>query len=367
MADLQRLIDQMGTTGAINRIARNRLAQFGTRTRRLIGAEILPSQDVSENSYVDDTVKYRTVIGNAGTRYSPVVLKGGALVGTVKVELFDIDIGSELTSRDYDALVSYLNRNDSIEAMASLTNFLDTTVNMGLEELREVYRWQAIELAQVTRLGANNYREVIAYSNPSGHRAAAAAAWSVDANDPFDDIHNRVQLMSDKGFQVSRIITTRNVVGIMAGNDKVRTRTGSVKVNAANGAFTVAGGRASLAQINSALGDEGLPNIEIYDLVFRKQDGTTGRFISNDVMIFVGLTGRDVQLDLNNPDNTNEIIPDTLGYYGVGRAAGQSAPGRVLQAVAKTDKPPRIEAQGWETSAPVITEPEAVATITGIA
>jgi hypothetical protein len=39
----------------------------------------------------------------------------------------------------------------------------------------------------------------------------------------------------------------------------------------------------------------------------------------------------------------------------------------VLQARFKDDKPPRVEAQGWETSAPVITEPEAIATITGIA
>lgn len=367
MPDIQRIIDQMATTGAIDRITRNRLAQFGTRTRRLIGAELLPAQTVPENSYTDDTVKYRTVIANAGTRYSPVVLKGNALVGTVKVELFDIDIGSELTSRDYDALVSYLNRNDTMEAMASLTNFLDTTVNMGLEELREVYRWQAIEKASVTRIGANNYREVIPFSNPAGHRAAAAAAWSVDTNDPFDDINNRVQLLTDKGFQVGRIFAGRNVVNIMGNNDKVRTRTGTVKVSAANGQFTVAGGRASLAQINTAMGDEGLPPIELYDLLYRMQDGTTGRFISADVMIFVGLTGRDVQLELNNPDQVNELLPDTLGYYGVGRAAGQSAPGRVIQQKFKDDKPPRVEAQGWETSAPVITEPEAIASITGIA
>jgi hypothetical protein len=367
MPDIQRLIDQMATSGAIDRIARNRLAQFGTRTRRLLGAELLPVTTVNENSYTDDTVKYRTVVANAGTRYSPVVIKGNTLVGTVKVELFDIDIGSELTSRDYDALISYLNRNDTMEAIASLTNFLDTTVTMGLEELREVYRWQAIELATVTRVGANNYREVIPYSNPAGHRAAAAAAWSVDTNDPFDDIGVQVQLLASKGFTVGRIFSSRNVVQIMGNNDKVRTRTGTVKVNAANGAFTTSPSRASLAQINGAMNDEGLPPIELYDLIYRTQDGATHRFISSNVMIFVGLTGRDVQLELDNPDNTNEILPDTLGYYGLGRAAGQSAPGRVIQQKFFDDKPPRVTGAGWETSAPVITEPEAIATISGIA
>lgn len=365
MADIARLIDQMVTTGAIQRIARNRLAQFGTRTRRLIGAEVLPSLEVPENAYKDDTVKYRTVVANAGTRYSPVQLKGNVLSGTVNVELFDIDIGSELTSRDYDALLRYLDRNDTMEAMANITNFLDTTVNMGLEELREVYRWQAIEKALVNRRGSNGYTEDIAYSNPAGHRAAAAAAWSVDTNDPFDDIFNRVQLMADKGFQVSRIVSTRYVVGIMGGNDLVRTRVGQIKVNVSGG-LAVSAGRASLAQINSAMGAEGLPDIELYDLIYRTQTGT-GRFISNDVMIFLGTTGRDVNLELGDNATPVEILPDTLGYYGVGRAAGQSAPGRVIQARFKDDKPPRIEAQGWETGAPVITEPEAIATITGIA
>jgi hypothetical protein len=117
----------------------------------------------------------------------------------------------------------------------------------------------------------------------------------------------------------------------MGNNDKVRTRTGTVKVNAANGAFTTSPSRASLAQINGAMNDEGLPPIELYDLIYRTQDGATHRFISSNVMIFVGLTGRDVQLELDNPDNTNEILPDTLGYYGLGRAAGQSAPAEVLR------------------------------------
>lgn len=365
MPDIQRLIDQLRSTGAIDRISRNRLAQFGTRTRRLIGAEVLPAVDQEDNSYTDDTVRYRTVVGNAGTRYSPVVLKGNAYVGSVKVELFDIDIGSELTSRDYDTLVRYLDRNMSMDAMASVTNFLNTTVNMGLEELREVYRWQAIEKALVLRRGANGYREDIAYSNPAGHRAAAAAAWSTDATDPFADIYNRVQLLKDKGFSVSRILSTQNVVSIMGNNDTVRTRVGNVKVNI-GGSLVVQGGRASRAQINSAMTDEGLPEIELYDLIYRNQTGTA-RFISNDVMIFLGTTGRDANLELGDDAGTVELLPDTLGYYGVGRGAGQSGPGRVMMATHKEDKPPRVEAQGWETSAPVITEPEAIATISGIA
>jgi hypothetical protein len=37
-----------------------------------------------------------------------------------------------------------------------------------------------------------------------------------------------------------------------------------------------------------------------------------------------------------------------------------------VRAEHKEDKPPRIEAQGWQTSLPVITEPEAIGVLTGI-
>lgn len=365
MADIQRVIDQMRTTGAIDRIARNRLAQFGTRAQRFLGAELLPAQDQNENAYTDDTVRYRTVVANAGTRYSPVVIKQGALVGTVKVELFDIDIGSELTSRDYDALVRYLNSNQTMEAIATATDFLNTTVNMSLEMTREMYRWQAIEKAVVTRKGANGYLEPINYSNPAGHRAAAAGAWSNDAVDPMTDILNRQALMATKGFQVNRIITTLNVIGIMGGNDLMRSRAGAVTVNVGGG-LVVQGAAADQEAINRIFRNNGLPIPELYDAIFRTQTGT-GRYISTDVMIFVGTTGRDVNFELGDSAASVELLPDTLGYYGVGRTTGQATPGRHIQMKFNDDDKPHIAAKGWETGAPVITEPEAICTISGIA
>lgn len=363
MPDIATLIDTMRRDGSIERLARNRTAQFGTETRRRIGAELLPARDVEENAFTDDTVRYRTVIANAGTRYSPVQLKSGVLSGSVDVKLFDSDIGSELTSRDYDALLRYLDRNQTMEAIASVTNFLDTTVNQALEELREVYRWQAIEKAIINRRGHNGYKEDIPLSNPPGHRVTAASTWSNDANDPFEDIFNRAQLLTDKGFRVSRIITSRKVLGIMGNNDKVRTRAGLITVNVGGG-LVVQGGNATQEQIGRMFRDNGLPVPEIYDDVYRTQTGTV-RFISDNVMIFIGETNQDATLDIGA--DTVEILPNVLGYTAVGRAAGQSAPGRVIQAKFKDDKPPRVEAQGWETVSPVITEPEAIASIEGIA
>jgi len=65
----------------------------------------------------------------------------------------------------------------------------------------------------------------------------------------------------------------------------------------------------------------------------------------------------------------NETIPvaeNVLGYFAIGRPVGQPDSGRVIRMQAYEDKPPRIEAEGWQTGLPVVTDPEALTTITGI-
>lgn len=359
--DIASLLRQMRTNGDLARIASNPLAQFGPPTRRYIGATILPEILVPENAYTEDAIKYRTVVANAGTRYSPVQKKGGALTGGFEVKLAESDIGSEFTSRDYDAFLKLLARNASMDAMAQLVRFLDTTVNLALVETNEKWRWQAIVDAVVQLRGDNEYSEDVAYSNPSGHRFNAAGSWSSDAYDPMDDIFAGAQKLADKGFTVGRIFSSRTVTGIMAGNDKIKARTNRVTVTSAGQIQSVTG-RTTSSEINQLLSSDGLPPIETYDLLYRTSTGT-GRFLASNVMVLVGTTGRNQELDLGD---TIEVLPDTLGYHAVGRAAGQSEPGRVLRQEFHEDKPPRIQAEGWQTSLPVITEPEAVVVIKAI-
>src|SRR5678815_1848366 len=104
MADLYSLLRDLRRDGTLDRIANNTLSQFGTRNRQRLGARILPVRNVPLNQYTEDQIRYRSPIANAGTRYSPVQLKGGALVGSFDVKLAEQDIGSQLTSRDFDAL-----------------------------------------------------------------------------------------------------------------------------------------------------------------------------------------------------------------------------------------------------------------------
>lgn len=359
--DLYTLLQQFRDSDGFAQIATNPAAQFGRRARRYLGAELLPERPVNENAYREDSVKYRTVVANAGTRYSPAQKKDGDLVGSMLVELSNSDIAREFSGREYDALLRLLMNNASMDAMASITNWLDTAVNLALIEHNEKMRWEAIVGAQVALTGDNEFSETISYSNPANHRVAQSAAWSTDSTDIFADIHTQADLLASKGYTVNRIITSRTVLAIMAGNNTVKTRVGVSVVNA-SGQITAAAGRATQDAINGALQADGLPPIELYDLQYRTQAGT-GYFLPRTVFVLVATTGQDEEVDQG--DN-QQLVMDTLGYMAVGRAVGQSGPGRVIQANAKTDKPPRIEAEGWQTSLPVITEPEAIAVINSI-
>lgn len=358
MPDISTLVNSMLTDGSVQTIARNRRAAFGTPRRRYLGTTVLPERNVAQNAYRDYSIKYRTIVANDGARYSPVQLKKGGLAGSMLVELGDSDIGDEFSAEMYDALLLLLNQNNSMSAVASITNWLDTAINLSLIEHNEKQRWQAIVDASVMRVGDNGYEEEVVYPDPAGHRAAESAPWSTDTTDIFDDIATAADLLASKGFTVNRMITSRNVASIMSANATIRTRTNRVTVNA-SGQILSTTGRAQLADINQMLGADGLPNIELYDLQYRTSTGSE-YFLPRDVFVLLATTGRDENIDLGDSE---ELFTDTLGYTAIGRPAGQSDPGRVIMMEAFATKPPRIEAQGWQTSLPVIAEPEAIAVI----
>lgn len=360
--DIASLVNSLMTDGTVRTLAINTGAQFGIRPRAYLGATLLPERTVAENAYREEGIRYRTVIANSGTRYSPSQKKGAEIIGSFLVELGNSDIAREFTARDYDALIRLLMTNPTMEAAITLTRWLDT-VNLGLIELNEKQRWDAIVDASVVRSGDNGYTETVSYSNPANHRAAAGGTWSNDGYDPFTDILAMADLLASKGYTVGRIISSRPVVSTLAGNDKVKARTGVATISA-SGQIQATAGRASLEAINAALARDDLPPIETYNLQYRTQTGT-GYFLKRDVFVMVATTGRDETLDLG--DTGPIVLNDTLGYLALGRAAGQAGAGRVLRMEAKEDKPPRIEAEGWQTALPVITEPEAITVITGIA
>jgi len=364
MAELKTLINRMMEDGTFATITNNPLAQFGSGARVYLGASILPYRAVPENAYRETNIRYRTVIANDGTRYSPAQKKGGsANVGEMLVELGYSDIASEFTGRDYDLLQGMLRNSGEEEARQRISQWIDVAVVRALHEADEKKRWDAIVNASVTRSGQNGYSETIAYPNPASHRAAAGGTWTSDSYDPFDDILAMTNLLDSKGYRVTRIITSSAVVNKLAGNAKVQQRSGSLQVSA-SGTIEVLSGFGTRNAVANSMSASGLPVIESYDLTYENEAGTRTKFLPADSMVFLSETGQEETYTF---EQGTKVVGDILGYTALGRPAGAPQSGRVLHVQQFNDKPPRIEAQAWQASLPVITEPEALAVITGIA
>ena len=364
--DVMTLLTRMQANGYYTSIATNPLAQFGSRSRRLLGATVLPEQNVPENAYREEQVRYRSIIANDGTRYSPAQKKGGEITGSMLVELGNSDISRELSPRDYDALVRLVGSGEGgMEQMANVVlRFTDELLNGALIDANEKARWQAIINASVVRQGDNGYTETVAYPNPAGHRFNAGGLWSNDAYDPFDDILLAAEKLTDKGYSVSRIIATRNEISLLMKNAKFAQRAGRLSVTSGND-VVVQGGRVTLDDINNIMNANGLPAVEEYNALFNTSTGQ-GRFFPTGNMVFIASTGQAQEVPRTEAE-APLVLDDVLGYTAIGRATGQSEPGRAFYLQAFENKPPRVEGEGWQTSLPVIQWPDAISVIQSIA
>jgi hypothetical protein len=354
--NLASLIALLIKNGDFLLIAMNAVAQFGVPGRRYQFAELMPERLVKKNLYRETGIRFRTIVANDGTRYSPVQKKDGKLVSSVLVELGESDIGDDITAEDYDTLLDMIGEASGLDPASDFVrNWADAVLNLALVEHNERQRVGAIVAGQIVRKGDGGYLETINYPNFSGQRANASVQWSDPNNDPFDaDILPRVQLLRDKGFVINRIKTSSTVQTILQRNPKVR----NAVLGRSDGA-----GMISIALLNEYMRSNNLPPLETYDLTYQLQNDVTSWFYPRNGMTFFCTTGRDQTVDTG----TEQIaLADTFGYVGVGRAAGQSAPGRKILVQHKEDKPPRIDGQGWQTSAPVVQEPDATSTIGAI-
>lgn len=370
--DLKGLIEDMIHNGAFADVVNDPLAQFGPAKKPYLLAPLLPEKEVPQNEYTEEGIRYRTVIANASTRYSPVQIKGGVISGSMRVTLGNSDIGSQFTGADYDALIRALDRyngpgNTSRPAMESmvstLLNWADLSLNEPLLVHNELNRSLAIFGAQVILTGDNNYREVVNLPNPSGARVAAGGTWSSDAYDPWADIVARWHYLTDKGYAVNAIFTSNTVLQKLSNNLKIKQRAGVVSI--VSGTVVGLPGSVSRERLNEMATADGMPPFITDDQVYLTQNGY-GYITPRDEMAFIGLTGRDQNIERGDLEPV--VYHDTLGYTAIGRPAGQPAPGRVVKVNPKLDsKPPHIQGEAWQTSFPVVQDPEAIATIQDIA
>jgi hypothetical protein len=228
-------------------------------------------------------------------------------------------------------------------------------------ELNEKQRWEAMVNKAVVITGDNGYVETINYPK-FPELVLAGTDWTDPASaDPFLNIFTIVDAMAARGVTIREIVTGRRMITALANHPKVQARAGSVLVVNTGGTLQGISGRASLDAINGALSKEGLPNIVQYDLQYRTQTGS-GFFLPRNAMVLIGQSDSEERIDLG--DGQYRTVEGTLGYEAVGRGVGRPAPGRFILVEAKTDKPPRVQGQGWQTSLPVIQEPELIGVIT---
>lgn len=365
--DINTLVDQLAGDGEFDRILRNPLAQFGTAQRPLLFARWLPERTVEENSYREEGLRYRTVIANNGTRYSPVQIKNSVISGDFLVELGHSDIGSELKAKEYDALLKLISQaqggvvgrgnKPTMEAIAQLTRWADATLTQPLAQKRELERAQAICDGTVTIKGDNGFEYAVELANPAGHRVTANLSDWQDPDYPiYDDILAGVEFMASKGYTISSIMTGSTIRSYLSKNNDIKSRVGKVVVNA-TGQIMGATGRASLDQINEMFSEDGLPPITLYDTQYHTQSDS-GYFLKRTDFVMAATTGRDETIDLG--DDEPLVISNTLGYTAIGRPAGQNTPGPHVEVTAHRNKPPRIEGEAWQTSFPVQTEVEGI-------
>jgi len=357
---LEQLIEQ----GRVDAVMTNEFAQFGIEPRQYIGAQIMPEQLQEDNEYRETEVYYRTVIASSSSRYSPAqVREGGVIGGEMLVELGESDISKTLTGKRYDDMVEYLNQSADL-ASEEMLNWVNSMLNMALVEFNEKQRWECLINAAVD-IVINGSERTVSYPDPAGHRVAAAGDWTSDTYDPMDDVFSMQQFLRAKGYVIEGIYTSHEVMTTLRQNPNVAKRSGNVmSLNTTDSEIYVQNIQNS--DVQNVFDQNNLPTPQEYNLNYYTEDGTPKRFLPKDAMVFVCRTGNETEVRLSADPDQRRMLRDTVGYTGIGTPAGQPTPGRAFDLQAQSDKPPRIEGDAWQTSLPVLTNPEAIGVINDI-
>lgn len=363
MADIFTLHREIVEDGDLETIARDPSIQFGTPNRRYIGAELMPDRPVTENQFTESDIRYFTSPANDATRYSEPQMKQVALAASQDVKLGEIDIAAQLTGRDFDNIRKVAITNPGA-AKAQLIAWLTIGLRLSLVEKSEIQRWNAILDAVVQIVGTDGKVSQVALSNPIGHRitvpsgtTAAPTGWYGN-EDPMDAIFAMKTFLSNKGYELLRVIGDSEVTNALVTNAVIQSRLGVLTVS--GGALTSRVGLPSKQILDAYMQSFGIPAIEEYNLTYRTQLGT-GFFKRRGALAFICATGRSETID--NGDSTLQVIENVSGYNAVGMAVGEDTPGAVIRTEARNLKPIGIYGQAFQTSMPITTEPEAIGII----
>jgi hypothetical protein len=372
--DLLGLISYLRERREFQRIANNLLMQWGPQNQPLLGPEFLPPRFLDENEGTIDRVRIRSSAAKDKSRYSPAPKMGRAqMFGSIRYRLGDSGKLEEFTGPDYEGIVKWLNQNLSMEAAARLLGLFRDMLVKSLVEHDELKTWEAIQTNAVTHRGDNGYFQ---YENgpdlTDNFMDVSAEPWTDEDSDPWEHIFTAVNTLVDLGFDKGgiRIVYTNKVANALRRNPHTATRAGK-SVIVTNGSGQVTASRlttmVSNADLTGLFEGEGLQAPREYDRRIGTETGEL-RAYAEGHMSLIASTGMNEEVRFNQDDPSDvRVINDVLGFLGVGKPPGQPTPMRetfVRAYTEQTDK--RIEAEGAQTTGPVILMPQARVEISGI-
>lgn len=356
------------STNEVGMLLSNPLTMFGPPDDPFLGLSLLmPERTVDENQYTETRISYKTIVANNGTRYSPVQIKGGAMVGSFDVKLESSDIGAQLLAQDYDAIIKILKRYTGddlpMQAMMNLLKWVDKSLKQPLHVKNERMVWECLIDAEVIIEGDDGYKDSVKISDPEGHRVASGD-WADPDYDPMLDIYARADFLKSKGIRANRQIAPTPKVNQLLNHPKVKTAArGFITVEA--GALVGSENRLTLKALNMFFEENELPPVVKYDKTYNVQNGPARHFLKRDVWLMTGVTDNSEEI-VPLEDGDPLIIENTLGYVGVGTNAGYTEPGMMTKLESFDGKAPHVDGESWQESMAVNQNPEAVTVLTDI-
>lgn len=383
LSSLSELVSWMNGTGQIKSLAASSIAQFGDPAAPLLGASLLPERILTDNVAKEGQLYIGGEIGQSGADYSPAQLNQGFGAAEESFVLGKLDSASQLVGPDIEAIINnvlpQISTTDvrATSAAEILARWIDRVILYGLSTVEEQQRWQAIVDKIVKRRGSNNYTEDVVYPTAPGSvltvaasgTIAAPAGWysrdPVTAADALEDILAMQQYFADRGYTLNRIISKSSIRTVFLRNGKVRQ---AALVPGTERAPTP-------ADLQALMNAYGLPNWEVYDQTFRYREPANATGFARrayldratyDPVILLAQTSLSEQIRVERSDTALGTIelPNTLGYFGLGRPPGQTQFGKVMNLVVYDEKyPPSIYAEVIAQGLPIIQDKEAIAII----
>lgn len=389
VTDLIQLHEGFKEEGIFQKIATTQLLQFGTASKQMLGARILPERSVALNNFEEDQVRWRTFPALDSTRYSPAQLQDdGLLVGSYQVRLGYQNTASQLTAARLDNLLLAIENNQTgaTSADSRLIDFFTNLVNRVMVK-NEIQRWEAMLLRNVKRTGTGGYQDIANYpieddsywvanvdKNGGGDGSGTASdpkGWFAkdESYDPIaEDFLRAKDLLEDKGYRINNIYMDRVLANVFQRNPVIQRLANARWTVTADGDVGSVSQRASRAMLNGLMNDNELPGITVYNLGYQLPT-SYARYIkplgtpaNRHFVLITAETDQDTELYIEEKDESI-ILDNTMGYFAVGTCSGEPAPGRRSFSRVGEQHPVNVYGEVIQASLPVIQHPQALITI----